>query len=430
MEDYISHYLHKLPDSTQLTLNICTTENSKETGSLFKSIPPSSVSCRRQLILLSQTHPTTKKDVVIFGLTAYEYTIDNPLITSESPEYDYPLPRYLIFIDRIDSTGYSTIPSASSPHISASRAVVLGYLSYAFTIYEKSKTQLHVYAKVSEQYLFPESGKNGSKYAIADRELIAWWKKTLSLLPPLPFTPVPSRSETSTSSNSSLKGFYLIPSHTLVSSSRLLSSSTSDNSSIQWSYGVPYPSTAKASAALPLLPDDDKGRYLTETKSKLFDDTNNVTVGEFFEVIGEIKARSGELSCWFVVVSEPINEGTIVKETEPVTAEDNGLKIEDFISLMNQLMSLDFATLKTAVDSSIKINESLKAINVPDCHISISNSVLPKPHDKSHEVGEQQPKPVAAVNNLSGLIKKRKTKPTDGEAGQVNDLSAMIKRKR
>jgi hypothetical protein len=181
---YLSDYLSDLGFS-HLQIYVCSSEHSKD--------------CHQLLVFVEH------ENLFVFGCLASIYWKKD----KES----------LVYIDKIDSSGYFQNATTGSLPRSVMKAV-LSLFSYA----QETRFRIHVFARAQTQFLFPESSKNPLKHILGERALVQWWGKTLASLDNLE------------------KGWYFVPGETEVT--------TQDVKQVlkgkEWSYGWPWPKQSKA----------------------------------------------------------------------------------------------------------------------------------------------------------------------------------------
>jgi hypothetical protein len=252
--------------------------------------------------------------------------------------------RHVLYLEKLDSTGLSK---------SLGRSLALSILK----ILCREGTEVFVYARPQPEYLFPNSSVNEKKEVLGEKELTAFWMKTLSLIP-------------------HSRKIYFIPdasSETMKSTFRLAQSSEG------WTWGYFAPTTKPAHEVLPKFPDDAKARLLKE-----YSDMN---VGEFWQVAalsGDVK-RAGFLY--------------LVSSCNSTFEVEDGVDRDDFTRVRTLLDSLSFSEAD-AVVSTIKLNEMMDSLNSTTIRVESGDASV-----ENRRVGVESSEP--KVNVIQGLIKRK-----------------------
>ena len=126
-----------------------------------------------------------------------------PIAAIEANIYTIPATSTsLVYISKVDTTGLATTA------ISPTRTLVDSFIQYHL-IHPPHATQrvrIHVFASAQPQYLFPGSVENKAKHVLTDKQLLRWWKATISAAVT---SPVVAGTVSATWPTPAL--FYLIP---------------------------------------------------------------------------------------------------------------------------------------------------------------------------------------------------------------------------
>ncbi|GAA5990283.1 hypothetical protein JCM5350_002078 [Sporobolomyces pararoseus] len=215
-----------------------------------------------------------------------------PLCAIEASIYTIPSTRTsILYISKIDTTGLQQQPSSSSSlSPSPNKTFISCFISYHFNYLPHStiRLRLHIFAKSQPQYLFPGSIENSppvGKKVLDDKQLLKWWKSTLT-------SSIPASTGTRV-----IKKFYSIAGLNYLESLPYLPSTST--SSGDWIYGHPYstlssplhnPSTSSSSKPsdhpitdqIPSFPDDPKSRFLHSLTSSALSPSG--TEGDYDDV--------------------------------------------------------------------------------------------------------------------------------------------------
>ncbi|KAF2403116.1 hypothetical protein EJ06DRAFT_520057 [Trichodelitschia bisporula] len=179
-----------------------------------------------------------------------------------------------IFISKADSTGYAPPHprGASSPLRGIARAFIAHLVRHRRRPHVPLVVSL--FARASEQYLFPGSVRNAGKHVSDDRQLIRWWCRVLDPLvasPPTTTTPNFANGSASAVNGSitpAVTAYLLIPG--IDSISPFLPPSSRG----RWVAGHPLLTLnatppAPPRCLIPHFPDDPKARFLDELDAEL-----------------------------------------------------------------------------------------------------------------------------------------------------------------
>lgn len=276
-----------------------------------------------------------------------------------------------IYLEKIDSSGYHPVKGLPSQ-------TVLGILEYFSKCYDKIR--MHVYCATSTQLLFTNSSETG-KTIHSDRALVRWWLRCTA------------------KSNAKARFFY-IPGETVSSTKRIVPDG------FVWGLGVDPNSNAHA---LPIFPDD------LVKKSLEYIDPNG-KVKDLLELMDCMESAAGMRALI-----------TLDLECMPAFTASNGIELKLWYSFMDAFGNLEFGTEKQAKDSTTKLDNLVKSLDVEsacDC------TLLPA---SAAPIGEENQNPVTAqvaqsktnaettVNSVQGFVKR---KP------QVTNVANLVKKKK
>jgi regulator of Ty1 transposition protein 109 len=86
-----------------------------------------------------------------------------------------------VFVSKADSTGYLSLLALDRGHASPLRTVASTFISFLVRhrIRKNVKLVIDLFARASDQYLFPGSVDNPDKHVSDDRQLVKWWCRVL-----------------------------------------------------------------------------------------------------------------------------------------------------------------------------------------------------------------------------------------------------------
>ncbi|KAI8340909.1 histone H3-K56 acetyltransferase [Chlamydoabsidia padenii] len=301
-------------------------KTAEECTTLFPTIKKHDTKVNHRLILVATKEVENDNDTdnqrLISGLEVYEYH------TSTNDDKGTSVPQRTIYISKIDTTGSILARGVT-------RRLVQAYVASQKQLLKPSETcRVHVFARAQPQYLFPESAKDGSKRVLNDRQLVAWWYATL------------------TSDND--KAYWIVPGVADEQEARY-DSGVCNKDTTRWNYGSPYPNQTQAKDVIPRFEDDGKARYL----STLLHDSAALTVEDFWTLLGySEECGAGKLTAIFMV--DLSHNKTNRDHTPPSLIED-----EQYTSLWNYLMDLDFHDDQANLESTKKLLTKWKSILHP-----------------------------------------------------------------
>lgn len=399
-----------------------------------------------RLILVAH-ESSNGKPALVCGLEAMEYKTKT---TDAAPS--------LAYVSKIDTTGYK----APAP---ITAILIESYLS------SLKECNIHIFARAQPQYLFPESVKNASKRAQSDRGLIAWWLRAISNTPfsstidawwnvPGVDDENSAKREIRVTHNIESKqvrwhyGYpyddtadakAVIPHFPDDAKARLLKSyagydkkddseeeqeeeeeeeeeeddddnneGESDNEGqegVAQSKEVTSANPQNISSTLEDIPSDDDGAADDEeSKNDIKDivdnnDPQSMTVREFWQLlsIGE-ECGAGKLTGFFIIKCGQVatNDITTVPSSTTISSEQ-------FTVIWNKLMSLDFSSEESNVDSTLSINSFIAESIQETSYTPTKVNPTGQPVETTFKRPLQEVKqPTPAVNVLGGSFIKRK----------------------
>ncbi|CAN9211480.1 unnamed protein product [Alternaria sp. RS040] len=198
-----------------------------------------------------------------------------------------------IFVSKADSTGYIAelqLPRAQSA--SPLKAICGTFVSWLARERQREGKKLVVslFARAQDQYLFPASIENKNKHVLDDRGLVKWWCRVLDPIiweykaegEGKPFAERLMAGEgtktngTPTQSESTAKGYLVIPGFESYDTLRYIPPPSVPNTPQRWATThpllqiAPYPA-APPRCLVPHFPDDPKARFLDELDEELPD---------------------------------------------------------------------------------------------------------------------------------------------------------------
>ncbi|ORX76465.1 hypothetical protein BCR32DRAFT_271256 [Anaeromyces robustus] len=342
--------------------------------------------------------------------------------------------KVILYISKIDTSGWETLERQP---LSLIRALILGYLNYYQNLYKGTDmtVTLHLYTRAKPNYLFPTSddADTTNKHILTDSELINWWIKTLSHYPKI-FIPE--------------SGYWYCPTgerigqlQTIINQNvqkeSLKNQLKLDTSICPWTWGYPFNKSALALEVIPQFPDDPKNSLIhSEKRANLIHE--KTTVREFFEYLS-IENFSGSVSACIILNIYSNNTDIHNNNDKKSTSNLNELNLKEFEALMDVILSQNYALEEDAKISSKTLHDYLKKIN-EEKKILYINYKLNKNLDLKNEENTNDTSPTLNnlqssikrknVNDLQGLIKKKKTEPSSQSSNGINNLQGLIKRKK
>ncbi|POS84865.1 hypothetical protein EPUL_002984 [Erysiphe pulchra] len=223
-------------------------------SSLYSKFPgqqDSKTICTKHFLVLTVNPAILDKnkeehsEVIIYALEAYIYSSAHNVI---------------IFVSKVDTTGYLDILKLPKSIPSPIRTVSTIFLQYLVAKYQKPgyKTIISLFARAQDQYLFPRSVEYSGKHVQHDSGLIRWWCRVLN--------PILATSQAEDG-----RGYIIIPG---LNTHETLSYVPNKVDKL-WTVGHPLLeiTTLKGTVAprylIPHFPDDPKARFLDELDEEL-----------------------------------------------------------------------------------------------------------------------------------------------------------------
>lgn len=252
-------------------------------------------------------------------------------------------------------------------------------------------TKLTLFTRASHQYIYPESSKNPHKHLIDGTHLLSWWLKVI---------------------DSSLSDDW----------SKLLMIPGGDTSRFlfgEWKEGHIFNNNPDYSIyTIPLLPDDPKGRFLEHliVENRYM----SVNVEQFYYELGfRQEFRLGDLVGLIgcekkdnrakgdKIIEDTLNDSQKYENSKPNNCINiTKISLKNYKQIMNEIKSTDCnreEELQNLINVKIPEINAKYGSGVNIYEIKGKNEV--KSIDKKREL-------VKPVNNLTGLIKRKKVKPT------------------
>jgi len=197
-----------------------------------------------------------------------------------------------IFVSKADSTGYLSLLSLGKGYESPLRSVASTFVGYLVKHRMRPGTKLVVdlFARASDQYLYPGSVENAQKHVSDDRQLVKWWCRVLDpvLQAYAPKSPTKGLFDANRNGNKNEAGptahaYLVVPGEDSITSFLPPTVRLSSTLRERWTHGHPLLSLSRHASApprclIPHFPDDPKGRYLVELDDEL-PDSNSQTAG-------------------------------------------------------------------------------------------------------------------------------------------------------
>lgn len=385
------------------------------------------VSHYNSLELQGDTNASLAPEILLCGLEALEYSTTSPT------------PSRVSYISKVDTSGYWSRSSSSSP----TRALVAAYLASL-----PAETDVHVFARAQPQYLFANSAENKLKRAQDDRGLMKWWKRVLTESFKALNSADERKDNIATTPADEIKAWWFIPG---IETEREATATIRDTipaaaaGPSRWIYGMPYDPNARARTVIPRFPDDAKSRAFRtyEWGDEEEREGEEITVHDFWELlaIGE-ECGAGRVAGFFVV---KIGGQGADKEIETEEGKEKDEKVlkklshQEYTLVWNKLMKCDFSTLEAGTRSTKEFDMFLRGekIRGPEPMVVVTVGE-PEEEKQGDAPGDAQ------VNNLQAMVKRKRVEiklvETEAEAVAevepqpqapvVNVLSGLIKRKK
>lgn len=267
--------------------------------------------------------------------------------------------RILIYVSKVDSTGFGLTPSPMSIAVES----VIEWAKTAFNL----EIWLHIFARAQMAYIFPNSEKNGKKRVLSDTQLERWWKHTLDHLKPM-------------------EKWLFLPGFTQDEALGIIKC---DNG---WIYGNPHQSNTGLkdrglSSLIPYFEDDPKSRFLDElansaealdgralkkprresSKEENVNYKQNVldrtSVEEFWERLGyRQECASGRVTGFFFLHFTREDQSTKDASEANEADQDTGVSIELFHRIHDLLTNSDFLTQEGAASATLSWLKNIRSL--------------------------------------------------------------------
>lgn len=187
-----------------------------------------------------------------------------------------------LFVSKADSTGYLSLLTIPNGQASPLRTITSTFVSYLVENRQRKNVKLVVslFARASDQYLFPGSVENDAKHVSDDRQLVKWWCRVLD--PVLRnYTPeenfnLETDAEKQDETETTAQAYIIVPGEDSIFS--FLPPEVRQDPSLRksWTPGHPLREISSYPAApprclIPHFPDDPKNRLLDDLDEELPD---------------------------------------------------------------------------------------------------------------------------------------------------------------
>lgn len=251
-------------------------------------------------------------------------------------------------------------------------------------------TSFSLFTRPANDYLFPLSHKNPGKHLIDGNKLLIWWLKLIDSLPLL----WDLRKVTVPGAESSSIAKYLL------------------HVSDSWEVGNIFNNANSGNLAIyniPVFPDDPKGRFLehlvVENRYKTVD------LDQFWEELGyRQEFRLGD------VVGIIGCQLQVTPPTSSKLQDHIELTPKSYKNLMNLIKGVDFSVKSDIVAlTKVAIPQFFQKLEIRDFYATVKGTkvVSTEKKSRSNRVVNHLPvrkKTEPAINNLSGIVKKKKPK--------------------
>jgi regulator of Ty1 transposition protein 109 len=182
-----------------------------------------------------------------------------------------------IFVSKADSTGCLPLlpnwPAGGAP--SPLRTIATTFVGFLVKhrVRPGVKLVVDLFARASDQYLYPGSVENPAKHVSDDRQLVRWWTRVLHPVVAVYAAPS-SRDPRATAASTVARAYLLVPGaesvHTFLPADVRLDPAQR----ARWTHGHPLAELARRPDApprclVPRFPDDPKRRFLIELDDEL-----------------------------------------------------------------------------------------------------------------------------------------------------------------
>ncbi|KAK9378318.1 histone acetylation protein-domain-containing protein [Kockiozyma suomiensis] len=275
-----------------------------------------------------------------------------------------------LFVSKADSTGFLKLNI---------RLVITSILrTFILSISRKDiPTRICLFARAQPQYIFPDSGTNGFKHVLTDRQLTEWWIRALDSLLCI-FNNPKARLHIPGAEKGDIK--YVL---------RKVSSA--------WSAGHIFDAnlTELAVNKIPNFPDDPKSRFIDSISAENRD--SDTSVSQFFD---ELQMRQ-EFRLGFVVGIIGV-EGIIANPTD---LELQGAIVESkiYTRIHDAIVTGHYGNLKDARNATAAVYKVMPEGAMFEIKGSLEN-------DKESKKVEAKKEPV--VNVIGGMMVRKRAKPS------------------
>lgn len=208
-----------------------------------------------------------------------------------------------LFVSKADSTGYLSLLTIPKGQPSPLRTITSTFVSCLVENRQRKNAKLVVslFARASDQYLFPGSVENEAKHVSDDRQLVKWWCRVLD--PVLRSYTAEGNAELGTDAEmhdetrTTAQAYIIVPGEDSISS--FLPPEVRQDPSLRkrWTPGHPLREISSYPAApprclIPHFPDDPKNRLLDDLDEELPDSQTNGSTTDSPSKRGSGKWRS------------------------------------------------------------------------------------------------------------------------------------------
>ncbi|CAK7891006.1 histone acetyltransferase Rtt109p [[Candida] anglica] len=253
------------------------------------------------------------------------------------------------------------------------------------------KIRISLFTRAEQQYLFPDSFKNEFKHNIDGRQLLSWWMKILN--------------EVLESTKTKYTCKLAIPGADSEKDISNFHTSLTKYPNVIWSNGSIFSNEVNtedlAIYNIPLFPDDPKGRFLehlvVENRYK------TTSTKQFWEELGiRQEFRLGNLVGIIGCDSE------ILSFNQTNQKDDEIMTLRDYKKVSNIIKSMTYTSIGDVNKMmNLEIPEVLKDLGYNHKIIPITGNKVKVANNLS-STSNSSDKRVPVVNNLNGMIKRRK----------------------
>jgi regulator of Ty1 transposition protein 109 len=264
-----------LPINTLFTFYHVSTPPTK-CPAIFSAPPgakPEPTYCESHFLNLS-IRPSDKKDAPqIFALAIEVLIYSTKHLTT-------------LFVSKADSTGYLSLLTIPKGQSSPLRTITSTFVSYLVDNRQRQNVKLVVslFARASDQYLFPGSVENAAKHVSDDRQLVKWWCRVLDPVlrsyAPEERIDLESCLQINEETDTTAQAYLIVPGEDSIYSFLPEKVRYDPNLKKRWTHGHPlreitsFPS-APPRCLIPHFPDDPKHRLLDDLDGEIPDSQIN-----------------------------------------------------------------------------------------------------------------------------------------------------------